>query len=113
MPERFLGNWPKDAFISFSQGQYLRSPQHCNHDLRTLFRCPRLHWETVRTVVVKLRADCSHASPRFSETEAIAVLNTIVSRYRFEVKEEPQFAGETFKERYARITAYEQYITTT
>jgi hypothetical protein len=113
MPERFLGDWPKDAFISFSQGLYLRSSQHCNHDLRTLCRCPRLHWETVRTVVVKLRAEYSHVSSRFSETEAIAVLNTIVSRYRFEVKEEPEFAGETFKERYARITAFEQYITTT
>jgi len=62
---------------------------------------------------MKLRTKCSHASSRFSETEAIAVLNTIVSRYKFEVKEEPEFAGETFKERYARITDYEQYITTT
>jgi len=77
MPERFLGDWPKDAFISFSQG--------------------------ARACIGR----------RFSETEAIAVLNTIVSRYKFEVKKEPEFAGESFKERYERITAYEQYITTT
>jgi hypothetical protein len=24
MPERFLGDWPKDAFIPFGQGLYLR-----------------------------------------------------------------------------------------
>jgi hypothetical protein len=112
MPERFLGDWPKDAFISFSQGRYLRSSQRCDHDLRILCRCPRLHWETVRTVIVKLRAKCLHTSSRFSETEAIAVINMIVSRYRIEVKEEPEFAGETFKERYARVTAFEQFITT-
>jgi hypothetical protein len=113
-PERFLGDWPRDAFISFSQGlSVFRSLQHRNHDLNTLCRCPRLRWETVRIVVVKLRAEYSHASSRFSETEAIAVINMIVSRYRFEVKEEPEFAGETFEQRYARITAFEQYITTT
>jgi len=25
MPERFLGNWPKDAFIPFSQGMFYPS----------------------------------------------------------------------------------------
>jgi len=49
---------------------------------------------------------------RFAETEAIAVINMLVSRYKIEVKEEPQFAGETFEERYARITAFDQGITT-
>ena len=50
---------------------------------------------------------------RFGETEAIAVINMFVSRYRLEVKEEPEFAGETFEERYARITAFNEGITTT
>ena len=49
---------------------------------------------------------------RFGETGAIAVINMLVSRYKIEVKEEPQFAGETFEERYARITAFDQGITT-
>jgi len=71
-----------------------------------------LYWETVRTVFVKLRAKRSHSSSRFAETEAIAVINMIVSRYRFEVKEEPEFAGETFEERYARIMSFDQILTT-
>jgi len=76
-PERFLGDWPKDAFISFSQG--------------------------ARACIGR----------RFSETEAIGVINMLVSRYRFEVKEEPEFAGETFQERYARVMAFDQILTTT
>jgi cytochrome P450 len=77
MPERFLGNWPKDAFIPFSQG--------------------------------------AHAclGRRFSETEGTAVMTMLVSRYKIEVKEEPEFAGETFEERYARITAFDQGLSTT
>jgi len=57
-------------------------------------------------------AMCSYAF-RFGETEAIAVINMLVSRYRLEVKEEPEFADETFEERYARITAFDEGITTT
>ena len=37
----------------------------------------------------------------------------LVSRYRFEVKEEPEFAAETFQERYARVMAFDQILTTT
>jgi hypothetical protein len=50
---------------------------------------------------------------RFFETEGIAVMTMLVSRYKIEVKEEPEFAGETFEERYARITAFDQRLTTT
>jgi hypothetical protein len=57
-------------------------------------------------------AICSYAFFRFGETEAIAVINMLVSRYRLEVKEEPEFAGESFEERYARITAFDEGITT-
>ena len=39
-------------------------------------------------------------------------MTMLVSRYQIEVKEEPQFAGETFEERYARITAFDQGLTT-
>ncbi|KAF8474413.1 614/534 cytochrome P450 [Russula ochroleuca] len=77
MPERFLGDWPKDAFLPFSQGA---------------------------------RACLGR---RFFETEAIAVVTMLVSRYKIEVKEEPEFAGETFEERCARITAFDQGLTTT
>jgi len=77
MPERFLGDWPKDAFIPFSQGA---------------------------------RACLGR---RFFETEGIAIMTMLVSRYKIEVKEEPEFPGETFEERYARITAFSQGLTTT
>jgi hypothetical protein len=50
---------------------------------------------------------------RFFETEGIAIMTMLVSRYKIEVKEEPEFAGETFEERYARITAFDQGLTTT
>jgi hypothetical protein len=55
----------------------------------------------------------SHNTFRFFETEAVAVMTMLVSRYKIEVKEEPEFAGETFQERYARITAFDQGLTTT
>ncbi|KAH6904172.1 cytochrome P450 [Coprinopsis sp. MPI-PUGE-AT-0042] len=42
---------------------------------------------------------------KFFETEGIAVLAMIFSRYKVTIKEEPQFAGETFEQRRARITA--------
>ncbi len=42
MPERFLGDWPKDAFMPFSQGLYLRSLQQHNHDLRNITQVPAL-----------------------------------------------------------------------
>jgi len=76
MPERFLGDWPRDAFIPFSQG--------------------------ARACVGR----------RFSETEGVAVITMLVSKYKVEIKEEPEFAHETFEERYARITAFDQTLTT-
>ena len=50
---------------------------------------------------------------RFFETEGIAIMTMLISKYKIEVKEEPEFAGETFEERYARITAFDQGLTTT
>ncbi|KAI0676506.1 cytochrome P450 [Trametes maxima] len=66
-PARFLGDYPRDAFLPFSGG--------------------------ARGCIGR----------GFSETESIAVLALIVSRYRVEVKEEPQFLGETFEQRKARL----------
>jgi hypothetical protein len=50
---------------------------------------------------------------RFFETEGIAVMTMMVSKYKIEIKEEPAFAGETFEERYARVTASKESLTTT
>ena len=49
---------------------------------------------------------------RFFETEGIAIMTTLVSKYRIEIKEEPEFASETFEERYARLTASREGLTT-
>jgi hypothetical protein len=50
---------------------------------------------------------------RFFETEGIAILTMLVSQYKISVKEEPQFAHETFEERKERILAYRLGITLT
>lgn len=50
---------------------------------------------------------------RFFETEGIAILTMLVSRYKIEVKDEPEFAGETFEERKARIMNAKQGVTLT
>lgn len=49
----------------------------------------------------------------FSETEAIAILAMLISRYKVEVKEEAQFAGETFAERKERILRAKRGVTLT
>ena len=50
---------------------------------------------------------------RFSETESVAILTVLLSRYRVEIKEEPQFASETFEQRKERVFAANQHITLT
>ena len=49
---------------------------------------------------------------RFGETEVMVVINMFVSRYQLEVREEPEFAGETFEERFARVTAFDEGLST-
>ena len=51
--------------------------------------------------------------PRFAEVEAVLILTMLIARYKVEVKEEPQFAGETFEERKARILSLFTVITIT
>ena len=48
---------------------------------------------------------------RFSETESLAVLSMLVSQYKFTIKEEPQFAGETFEEKKSRILSTHRFMT--
>ncbi|KAL1760658.1 cytochrome P450 [Schizophyllum commune] len=66
-PERFLGDYNKDAFVPFSAGA---------------------------------RACLGR---KFAETEGVAMMVSLISRYQFEVMEEPQFAGETFSQRKERV----------
>ncbi|KAH8979832.1 cytochrome P450, partial [Lactarius akahatsu] len=74
-PERFLGEWPRNAFLPFSSGA-----RGC-------------------------------LGRRFFETESVAAITVMISRYRVEVKEEPEFLGETFEQRCVRITAFDQVLT--
>jgi len=53
------------------------------------------------------------AAPRFAEVEVILIVTMFMARYKVEVKEEPQFANETFEERKARVTAWSPILTTT
>ncbi|KAH9172715.1 cytochrome P450 [Lactarius sanguifluus] len=76
-PERFLGEWPRDAFLPFSAGA-----RGC-------------------------------LGRRFFETESIAVITMMMLKYRVEIKEESEFIGETFEQRFARVTASEQLLTNT
>ncbi|KAI0720704.1 cytochrome P450 [Cerioporus squamosus] len=74
-PARFLGNYPRDAFLPFSGG-----PRGC-------------------------------VGRGFAETEGVAVLALIVSKYRVEVKDEPQFRGETLEQRRARLLKSQHSLT--
>ena len=66
-PQRFMEDWPRDAFLPFSSG-----PRAC-------------------------------LGRRFFETEGIAILTMLVSKYRVELKDEPEFAGETWAEKKERL----------
>jgi hypothetical protein len=74
---------------------------------------PALVWGDGASCCGIIESGSSNISSRFFETEGIAIMTMLVSRYRIEVKEELEFAGETFEERYARITAFDQGLTTT
>ncbi|GJE97102.1 cytochrome P450 [Phanerochaete sordida] len=74
-PERFHGDWPRDAFLPFSAGA---------------------------------RACLGR---RFFETEGIAILTMLVSRYKIELRDEPEFANETYEERWQRLFEVKQGIT--
>ena len=50
---------------------------------------------------------------RFFETESVAAITMMILKYGIEVKEEPEFIGETFEQRFARITSSEQYLSNT
>lgn len=48
----------------------------------------------------------------FFETEGIAILTMLISQYEVKVKEEPQFASETFEQRQARLLQATSGLTT-
>ncbi len=79
-PSRFLGDWPREAFVPFSQG-----PRAC------MGRKYVLNSPNDRLLMI---------TRRFFETEGIAVVTMLVSKYKITIEEKP---GETFEERKDRI----------
>jgi hypothetical protein len=110
-PERFLEDWPRDAFLAFSSGKFgpimtiVLASWIC-------YRCPGVPGETVRALD-RRRGGEVLIFFRFFETESIAVITMMMLKYRVEIKEEPEFIGETFEQRFARITSSEQKLTNT
>lgn len=49
--------------------------------------------------------------PRFAETEGVAVLTLLISRYTISIKDEPQFVGETYEQRKARVLDAQSILT--
>jgi len=50
---------------------------------------------------------------KFGETEGVAVLTTLLTSYKVELKEEPQFSNETRDERFERILKSSAAVTLT
>ena len=114
-PARFLGDWPRDAFIPFSGGMFGCNLSLTTHDSdRMSFVGPRgcigrkYVWSFHIHVGFPLKwfLEC-----RFAETESVAMLTILSMRYKIHVKEEPEFADETFEQKKARVLASTQGIT--
>lgn len=52
-------------------------------------------------------------SDRFSEVESVAILVMLIAQYKVEVKDEPQYANETFEQRKERILKSRPGVTMT
>jgi hypothetical protein len=116
-PARFLGDWPRDAYLPFNAGAnfpFLLRP-------RVLFE--RMHRQVLdhvwaesedlpRDSFVPLVSQLNE-SQRFFEASSLVILSILISRYKIEIKEEPQFAGETFRQREERILAFRAAVTVT
>ena len=118
-PSRFLKDWPRDAFLPFSGGE---KGFFCFRNVRfsfnDIYRSSCMPWQKVSVF------NCFQSKgillisfflwfDRFAETEGVAVLTMLVSQYKITIKEEPQFAGETFDERKSRVLSARAGLTLT
>jgi hypothetical protein len=76
-------------------------------------RCTSMSWKKVCIHVDTVPVLPPESRYRFFETEGLAILTMLVSRYEIVVKEEPQFAHESFEERKTRLLASKFGITST
>ncbi len=121
VPKRFLKDWNRDAFMPFSDGE-LCLMFHRQRRLSTSFLLSLPKSEGARACVGRRYVEyiyCLIYSPdiltlrSFAETELIAMLTILISRYKVEVKDEPRFAGETFEQRKARVLATKMSLSLT
>ncbi|KAK0184547.1 cytochrome P450 [Armillaria mellea] len=87
---RFLGDWPREAFMPFSQGAHACMGQ--------------------KYILNSLSSTLLMTTHRFSETEGVAVLTTLILRYKFTVNGKP---GETFEAKKERVLKMRMDITLT
>jgi hypothetical protein len=50
---------------------------------------------------------------RFFETSAVAILILLISKFKISIKDEPQFASETFQEKKERLSKSKVQLTLT
>lgn len=98
-PSRFLGDWPRDAFLPFSGGVRSCLGRRYVIDDRPVRYTVRF---TLRVFV-----------PRFAELESVAAITMLLQHYKITVKEEPQFADETFEQKKERVMKAKPGITLT
>lgn len=113
-PSRFLEDWPRDAFLPFSVGKCLGFDIIASPWQARIFSGNRacLGRKCAWFKLLKLYFD-SVLVYRFFETEGIAILTMMVSKFKIEIKDEPQFRGESFEAKRERVLKTKLGLTVT
>ncbi|KZV61166.1 cytochrome P450 [Peniophora sp. CONT] len=103
---------PKGTYISIHTPGLHGNPHHWENPSE--FRPERFLADYNRDAFLPFSAGARAClGRRFFETEGIAILTTLMSQYRVEVKEDPKYAGETHEQCRARLLKTSIGLTTT